>query len=254
MSFRSPLLSSSRAFRMDNALASNAYEEPLRSVSVMDSYTLGSDRFKATLFSEKESAHPQNGYISQLQNQLPRYRATPFGGHPIADRKSPQDENSSPPHHRAPLYHSGFTSPQPSFLSNANQRSSLQTFSNPYLFNQLQPPNLASHPNVFYDSQFFWLGLYFTFNLGLTLFNKGVLLRFPFPYTLTALHALCGSIGGYVLLENGVFTPARLGTRETVALVAFSILYAINIVVSNMSLQLVTVPVRNHISKQLIMV
>jgi hypothetical protein len=34
----------------------------------------------------------------------------------------------------------------------------------------------------FYDSTAYWLGLYFFFNLGLTLFNKLVLVSFPFPY------------------------------------------------------------------------
>lgn len=34
----------------------------------------------------------------------------------------------------------------------------------------------------FYDSVGYWLGLYFFFNLGLTLFNKIVLVSFPFPY------------------------------------------------------------------------
>lgn len=33
-----------------------------------------------------------------------------------------------------------------------------------------------------------WLGLYFFFNLALTLFNKAVLGSFPFPYTLTGIH------------------------------------------------------------------
>jgi hypothetical protein len=36
--------------------------------------------------------------------------------------------------------------------------------------------------NGFYDSAGYWLGLYFFFNLGLTLFNKVVLVSFPFPY------------------------------------------------------------------------
>ncbi|KII91715.1 hypothetical protein PLICRDRAFT_105382 [Plicaturopsis crispa FD-325 SS-3] len=94
----------------------------------------------------------------------------------------------------------------------------------------------------FYDSQPFWLALYFFFNLGLTLYNKGVLVQFPFPYTLTAMHALCGSIGGHFFLSKRAFVPARLNTRDTVALGAFSVLYAINIVVSNLSLYLVTVP------------
>ncbi|KLO10773.1 TPT-domain-containing protein [Schizopora paradoxa] len=97
-------------------------------------------------------------------------------------------------------------------------------------------------PPSLYDSQLAWLTLYFFTNLGLTLYNKLVLVRFPFPYTLTALHALCGSIGGYVLVECEVFEPRKLSTRETVVLFAFSVLYTVNIAVSNLSLGLVTVP------------
>lgn len=93
------------------------------------------------------------------------------------------------------------------------------------------------------DSQTTWLVLYFLSNLSLTLYNKGVLVRFPFPYTLTALHALCGSIGGYVLLERGAFEPRSLSVRENVILGLFSVLYTVNIAVSNLSLGLVTVPV-----------
>jgi hypothetical protein len=38
-------------------------------------------------------------------------------------------------------------------------------------------------PDVgFWDSPAYWLTLYFFFNLGLTLFNKVVLVSFPFPY------------------------------------------------------------------------
>jgi hypothetical protein len=37
-------------------------------------------------------------------------------------------------------------------------------------------------PEKFTDSAAYWLGLYFFFNLGLTLFNKFVLVSFPFPY------------------------------------------------------------------------
>ncbi|KAG1773657.1 TPT-domain-containing protein [Suillus placidus] len=88
----------------------------------------------------------------------------------------------------------------------------------------------------------FWLILYFCFNLGLTLYNKGVLIHFPFPYTLTALHAFCGTIGGLILLKNGTFVPAKLTDADNLALVAFSVLYTINIAVSNVSLHLVTIP------------
>lgn len=97
-------------------------------------------------------------------------------------------------------------------------------------------------PPSIWDSQIAWLTLYFFTNLGLTLYNKIVLVRFPFPYTLTALHALCGSIGGYTLIECEVFEPRKLTTRETMVLFGFSILYTVNIAVSNLSLGLVTVP------------
>ncbi|KAG1903608.1 triose-phosphate transporter family-domain-containing protein [Suillus fuscotomentosus] len=99
-----------------------------------------------------------------------------------------------------------------------------------------------SSPQSTRRSLAFWLILYFCFNLGLTLYNKGVLIHFPFPYTLTALHAFCGTIGGLILLKNGTFVPAELTTAENLALVAFSVLYTINIAVSNISLHLVTVP------------
>ncbi|CCM05608.1 uncharacterized protein FIBRA_07837 [Fibroporia radiculosa] len=92
------------------------------------------------------------------------------------------------------------------------------------------------------NTQASWLILYFAFNLGLTLYNKFVLVQFPFPYTLTALHALCGSIGGWILQLRGVYVPTSLTSRQHGALASFSVLYAVNIAVSNVSLQMVTIP------------
>ncbi|KAI0795512.1 triose-phosphate transporter family-domain-containing protein [Abortiporus biennis] len=66
--------------------------------------------------------------------------------------------------------------------------------------------------------------------------------EFPFPYTLTALHALCSSIGGAILRLRGYYQPKRLSGKSELALAGFSILYAVNIAVSNVSLHLVTVP------------
>ena len=63
----------------------------------------------------------------------------------------------------------------------------------------------------FLQGQPFWLSLYFFFNLALTLFNKMVLVKFPFPYTLTAIHTLFGTIGCYILHERGVFVRPPLG-------------------------------------------
>ena len=116
----------------------------------------------------------------------------------------------------------------------------------------------------FLDTPSLWLAMYFALNLSLTLYNKSVLIHFPFPYTLTALHALCGTIGASILLRlqgpglsgslmNGT-TPKSswsffrkitpdLTAGESIVLLFFSMLYTINIVVSNASLRLVTVPV-----------
>lgn len=89
-----------------------------------------------------------------------------------------------------------------------------------------------------------WLALYFSFNLLLTLSNKSVLTSFSFPYTLSALHALCSSLGGLILRWHGFYEPKRLSGHEEAALAAFSFLYSLNIAVSNVSLNMVTVPVR----------
>lgn len=94
-----------------------------------------------------------------------------------------------------------------------------------------------------FDSSTSWLVLYFSFNLGLTLFNKLVLQGFPFPWTLTGIQMLSGTVGTQIALSRGFFTQARLTTREGAVMIAFSVLYTINIAVSNLSLHLVTVPV-----------
>ncbi|KAI0057273.1 TPT-domain-containing protein [Artomyces pyxidatus] len=92
------------------------------------------------------------------------------------------------------------------------------------------------------ESQSFWLSLYFFLNLVLTLYNKTVLVSFPFPYTLTALHALAGSLGGRFLLQHEFYEPQTLSVVDHIILSAFSVLYSVNIAISNVSLDLVTVP------------
>lgn len=95
--------------------------------------------------------------------------------------------------------------------------------------------------------QYAWLAIYFFFNIVLTIFNKVVLGKFPFPYLLTAVHALSGSIGCFVLYQFKVFTFSRLTDSENIVLVLFSFLYTINIAISNVSLGLVTVPLHQII-------
>lgn len=96
--------------------------------------------------------------------------------------------------------------------------------------------------------------VYFAFNLGLTLYNKAVMIKvsiflpqltldtllkacqFSFPFLLTALHAAAGIVGTQVLLARGAFTLKHLTSHDTAMLSAFSILYTANIAVSNVSL------------------
>ncbi|KAF7329765.1 TPT domain-containing protein [Mycena kentingensis (nom. inval.)] len=125
----------------------------------------------------------------------------------------------------------GIESPSPTELT-------LPPFASPTSPKLKSPPFAILLP----QSSTFWLSMYFCFNLGLTLYNKSVLVRFPFPYTLSALHACFGTIGASFLAKHGYFTPSRLNLREAVVLVGFSALYTVNIVVSNISLQLVTIP------------
>nr|CAG8514275.1 14197_t:CDS:2 [Entrophospora candida]CAG8530191.1 438_t:CDS:2 [Entrophospora candida] len=67
------------------------------------------------------------------------------------------------------------------------------------------------------DTSVVWLTLYFFLNLALTLYNKAVmqLFDFPFPWTLTGVHALCGAIGSYTFYWLGIFQPTRLNERES---------------------------------------
>ncbi|KAG8872004.1 UAA transporter [Tulasnella sp. 332] len=87
-----------------------------------------------------------------------------------------------------------------------------------------------------------WILAYFFFNMGLTLYNKAILVHFPYPYTMTALHTFCGTIGCIWARRAGYYTPAHLTSRQKFTLALFSILYTLNIAVSNLSLRLVTVP------------
>ncbi|KAK9693233.1 hypothetical protein K7432_014012 [Basidiobolus ranarum] len=94
------------------------------------------------------------------------------------------------------------------------------------------------------NSSAVWLIIYFFFNLTLTLHSKALMqfFSFKFPWTLTGLHTLCGAVGSYMFYLLGIFKPRRLGERENTIMLAFSVLYTLNIAISNVSLHLVTVP------------
>ena len=60
--------------------------------------------------------------------------------------------------------------------------------------------------------------------------------QFPYPYLLTGIHTLCSYIGCSILYNRGAFTLTDLSQRETLTLFLFSMLYTINIAISNVSL------------------
>ncbi|MCJ1272676.1 UAA transporter [Puttea exsequens] len=87
-----------------------------------------------------------------------------------------------------------------------------------------------------------FLMFYFAANMGLTVYNKLILVDFGRPFSLTALHCLGGIVGTYSLHRAGAFTIKPLTAKSDLKLVGFALLYTSNIAVSNVSLAMVTVP------------
>ncbi|KAF9111200.1 UAA transporter [Mortierella sp. AM989] len=74
------------------------------------------------------------------------------------------------------------------------------------------------------DTSYSWLAMYFFLNLTLTIYNKAIL-----------------SLGALIMGKMGYFTPAQLGERENMVMLMFSFLYTLNIAISNVSLNEVSV-------------
>ncbi|KAF9083517.1 UAA transporter [Mortierella sp. AD031] len=93
------------------------------------------------------------------------------------------------------------------------------------------------------DTSYTWLAMYFFLNLSLTIYNKAILstFHFSFPWTLTGIHTLCSGLGALTMARLGYFTPATLGERENMVMLMFSFLYTLNIAISNVSLNEVSV-------------
>lgn len=88
-----------------------------------------------------------------------------------------------------------------------------------------------------------WMFLYFAVNLILTIHNKWVLnrLNFNFPWTLTALHVSVSGIGSVIFQKFILQVPnTRISWVIHGKLLLFSILYAVNIAISNVSLSYVS--------------
>ncbi|OAG11146.1 TPT-domain-containing protein [Paraphaeosphaeria sporulosa] len=87
-----------------------------------------------------------------------------------------------------------------------------------------------------------YLGMYFVMNLSLTFYNKLVLGSFAFPWILTSIHTGTSALGCSILLLFGHFQLSRLTLREHFVLIAFSFLFTLNIAMSNVSLEMVSIP------------
>ena len=61
-------------------------------------------------------------------------------------------------------------------------------------------------------------------------------MKLPFPWLVTTLHATCTSIGCLMLLRRKAFEVATLTSHEHLVIVLFSVLFTINIAMSNISL------------------
>jgi len=102
-------------------------------------------------------------------------------------------------------------------------------------------------PSGLCDNVYFWIAMYFATNLGLTLYNKAVLqyASFHLPWLLTALHSICSFFGSFIFVTLGCGgqhkSSAEANSRRGMAtLFALSVLYTVNIAVSNISLDMVT--------------
>ncbi|KAF7366721.1 TPT domain-containing protein [Mycena sanguinolenta] len=230
-----PLDAGHQCFYLDLSLASNASEAPMQALRLSTLPLLHEPTQRINLRTDMALASYRKDLRIQGDNYGVALRKASM-------RTSSLRLSSASLHQRA--YHQ---EPYPaSFNFSASPSSSPTELLLPPFFDAPASPKLKHAlvpiPAVIPESPSFWLVMYFCFNLGLTLYNKGVLVSFPFPYTLSALHALFGTIGGTLLAHRGCFAPSRLDLGGIMTLMAFSILYAINIVVSNISLQLVTVP------------
>ncbi|KAL1897642.1 hypothetical protein Sste5346_003948 [Sporothrix stenoceras] len=91
-------------------------------------------------------------------------------------------------------------------------------------------------------TKYAYLSAYFACNVALTLYNKSILGKFAYPWLLTAIHAGSASIGCYILELRGLVKRSELSRRDESVLLAFSVLFTINIAVSNVSLAMVSIP------------
>ena len=121
---------------------------------------------------------------------------------------------------------------------------------------------MQSCPN---DNHSFWLSLWMVNNIGVTLLNKAAFasVDFKYPFFLSAVHMTCNSLGSQILFwtlrrqrgkghsstESPPLAQQLLGNIQRQSLdaagkrliLAFSVIFSLNIAIGNVSLRYVTV-------------
>lgn len=254
--FRSSYISSSSNLGDPNSSLSRLEEVPLTSSAAQQGTSSNSNLNESASLSSSVRKHAANkrsiGGAHQLNTFLPAVddhsghssRASSAQSSPKLDHR---DSGSSsigmgPAPGRGYFKHKvipSLTSGVPPVLAGGRPKN--WPSPTPTTANATSPSLSSSRPK--WDSPQAWIVYYFIANLSLTLYNKLLMNRFPFAWTLTAIHAFSGCIGAQLCLSRGIFVQQRLTTRENLVLISFSSLYTVNIAVSNLSLNLVTVPV-----------
>lgn len=140
----------------------------------------------------KASGSPQ----LQFMDQSARERVSPTRAHGMREQQS-QGAPDQPNHFTPAFYTSsekdeGYAQFGAAMNGGAQPRrlyanTTPTSYTTPGIYPLSRGPTEAAKVDApvrqgFYDSPAYWLILYFFFNLGLTLFNKIVLVSFPFPY------------------------------------------------------------------------
>jgi len=90
-----------------------------------------------------------------------------------------------------------------------------------------------------------WLSAWLALNVGLTLLNKAVFSfgAFNFPLTLSALHMLITGVLSWICVHHLKLFPynPNIDSRGQIYLFLFSFIFSINIVMGNVSIQIVSV-------------
>ncbi|CCI39582.1 unnamed protein product [Albugo candida] len=89
---------------------------------------------------------------------------------------------------------------------------------------------------------FFWLGMWFMQNVGVTFWNKKALTAIRLPVTLTFVHMICNSIGAFIFIHvyRGIHRKPLKRSQQWLML-NFSLIFVSNIIFGNWSLGLVSI-------------